>query len=118
MSQETIDCNMSEIQPRTHERAAAEFSRQATDALGDAITKLIVYGSTVRGETRGRDSDVDVFVVLDDADKEEELREIAYDVTLDYGVVVSVQVRTTEQFERRKDHPFIKNVLSEGYSYG
>lgn len=118
MIQGTIDCDMSDIQPRAHERAAEEFAQRATDALDEAISELIVYGSVVRGETRGRDSDVDVFVVLNDGDKEEQLREIAYDVTLDYGVVVSVQVRTRDQFEERKDHPFIKNVLNEGYSYG
>lgn len=101
-----------------HERAADEFAHRAREALGDSIHELILYGSTVRGETRGRDSDVDLFVVLSDKDREDKLREIDYNVTLEYGLVVSVQTQTRERFEERRDTPFVKNVLRERRSYG
>lgn len=101
-----------------HERAADAFAKRAREALGESIHELILYGSTVRGETRGRDSDVDMFVVLTDREREDELREIAYDITLEYGLVVSVQTQTRERFENRRGTPFVKNVLHEGRSYG
>lgn len=109
---------MSESAAQPHERAFSEFARRATERFGDRIHELILYGSTVRGETRGRDSDVDVFLVLDSREYEDELRDIAYDVALHYGVVVSLHVEETEEFETQRDHPFIKNVLREGRSYG
>lgn len=101
-----------------HELAADEFARRAREALGESIHTLVLYGSTVQSETRGRNSDVDMFAVLNDADREEELREIAYDVTLEYGLVVSVQTQTRERFEERRETPFVKNVLREGRTYG
>lgn len=109
---------MSEPHAGTHEQAFEAFARQAHGALGESIRELILFGSTVRGETRGRDSDVDVFVILDSKDAEDELRDIAYDVSLEYGVVISIHAQTKDRFEERKDHPFIKNVLREGRSYG
>jgi predicted nucleotidyltransferase len=77
-----------------HERAAEEFAGRARAALDDYIHELILYGSTVRGENRGQDSDVDMFVVLNDPEREDELRDIAYDITLEYGLVLSVQTQT------------------------
>lgn len=102
---------------QTHERAAEAFAQRARDALGDSIHELILFGSTVRGETRGQDSDVDIFVVLDSTDHDDELNEIAFDVTLEYGVAVSVHTQPKERFEHRKDHPFVNQVLTEGRSY-
>lgn len=92
-----------ELADRAHERAAEAFAQRAQDALGNSIHESILFSSTVRRETRGRDSDVDMFVVLDSTDHEEELNEIAFDVMLEYGVVVSVHTQSKEQFEHRKD---------------
>lgn len=108
---------MGALDPRAHERAASAFADRATDAFGDEIRELVVFGSTARGETRGRDSDVDVLVVIDDAEHEDELRDIAYDVSLEHGVSVSLFVESIDAFRQRQDHPFIRNVLREGRSY-
>lgn len=101
-----------------HEQAFEEFARRAKDRLGDSIANVILYGSAARGETRGIDSDVDVLVVVESTGYETELRDIAYDVMLDYGVLVSLNIKTVEQFEVRKNHPFLKHVLREGRSHG
>ncbi|WP_458210455.1 nucleotidyltransferase domain-containing protein [Haladaptatus sp. NG-SE-30] len=100
-----------------HEQAAEEFAAAAQAEYGEHIEDLIVFGSTVRGETRGRDSDVDIFVIVTDETITDDLRDLAYDVQLDYSVVVSVHIQTTERFAKRKNHPFIKHVLTEGRSY-
>lgn len=100
-----------------HDRAAEAFVEAARERHGDSIRKLVVFGSTVRGETRGTDSDVDVFAVVEDGDVVDTLRDLAYDVTLDHGVVVSVHALTTDRFAERNEHPFVKRVLAEGRSY-
>lgn len=61
-------------------------------------------------------------VVSDDVDPaavRDELRDVAYDVLLDYGPVVQTHVVSRSQFEddRRSAHPFVENVLREGRSY-
>jgi predicted nucleotidyltransferase len=108
---------MSESVSQPHERAFEAFAERARDALGESIHELLLFGSAARGEARGIDSDVDVFVVLDSTDDEDELRDIAYEVQLEYGVVLSLHVKSKERFEERKDHPFVKNVLRDGRSH-
>ena len=109
---------MCESVSQPHEQAFAVFAERARDAFGDAIHELLLFGSAARGEAHGIDSDVDVFVVLDTTEHADELRDIAYEVQLEHGVVVSVHVKAKDRFEARKDHPFIKNVLRDGRSYG
>ncbi|GAA0196837.1 nucleotidyltransferase domain-containing protein [Haladaptatus pallidirubidus] len=108
---------MTDADPSLHEQATEAFAAAAQDEFGDQIEDLIVFGSTVRGETRGMDSDVDIFMIVTNESIVDDLRDLAYDVQLDYSVVVSVHVQTAERFAERKNHPFIKHVLSEGRSY-
>lgn len=100
-----------------HEDAADAFAARARDEHGESIDHLVVFGSTIRGEARGIGSDVDVFLVLSDAHCEGALRDLAYDIGLEYGVVISVHTLTTDRFEARADHPFIRTVFEEGRSY-
>jgi|AntDeeMetagen134_2_1112570.scaffolds.fasta_scaffold05338_2 predicted nucleotidyltransferase len=108
---------MSESASQPHERAFETFAERAHEALGDSIHELLLFGSAAKGDTRGIDSDVNVFVVLDTTEHADELRDIAYDVQLEYGVVVSVHAKSKARFEERRDHPFVKNVLRDGRSY-
>lgn len=107
---------MNESASHSHEQSFEAFAERAQDALGDSIRELLLFGSVARGEARGIDSDVDVFVVLDTTEHADELRDIAYEVQLEYGVVLSLHVKSKDRFEKRKDHPFIKNVLRDGRS--
>ena len=72
---------------------------------------------TVRGEARGIESDVDIFVVLNEDGYEDHLRKIAYEYQLDTGIVISIHTMMRDRFEQRRDHPFIQTVLTEGRSY-
>lgn len=101
----------------THEQAFEEFASRAMEAHGEHIEEIILFGSTARGETRGIDSDVDVFVVVDTMEIRDALGEIAYDVMHEYGVVVAEVVKPKELVENNPDHPFLKNVRSEGRAY-
>ena len=100
-----------------HEQAAEAFADAAHEKYGDQIEDLLVFGSTARGETRGTDSDVDIFVVVSDDSIVDALRNLAYEIQLEYTVLVSVHTQTSERFAERKNHPFIKHVLAEGRSY-
>ena len=101
-----------------HNSAADAFVRIIDDREIPGLESLILFGSTVRGEATGLRSDVDfVATVSDDANKraiEDELREIAYEVMLEYGPVVEVHVLSRSTFEQRRDHPFIRRVVREG----
>ena len=108
---------MSESQSSSHEQAFETFARRTRDSLGDSLHELILFGSTARGETRGPDSDVDVFAVVETEAQEEELLVLANEIGLEYGVFVSVQTQTVARFEARKSHPFIQTVLEEGRRY-
>lgn len=105
------------VGPDAHEDAFETFAERALEHHGEAIRDVILFGSAASGETRGVDSDVDVLVVADAEDLKASLREIAYDVQLEYGVVVSLHVLTAERFEDRRNHPFVRSVLQHGRSY-
>ena len=106
-----------------HAAAAEVFVDRARSEHGDVITELYVFGSTIRGEASNRSSDVDVLIVFDDdTDRDavaDSLRDIAYDVMLEYGPLVELHILDESTFERHRQegNPFVRNVLSEGHSY-
>ena len=106
-----------------HTAAAKAFVDRARSRFGSEITALYVFGSTIRGETRGLASDVDILIVLNNtADQEataEALRDLAYDVMLEYGPVVELHILSEREFERSQNqgNPFIQNVVHEGRLY-
>ena len=106
-----------------HTDAAAAFVDRARSRHGDEIVELYVFGSTVRGDAHGRSSDVDVLIVLDEeTDRDvtaDSLRDIALDVTIEYGPAVELHILSETTFDRyrREGNPFIRNVVTEGRSY-
>lgn len=106
-----------------HADAAEAFVGRALARFDQEIEGLYVFGSTVRGDATGLDSDVDVLVVLADDVKQasvaETLRDVAYDVMLEYGPVVELHVMSAAEFRdsRSRSNPFVKTVVREGRSY-
>lgn len=111
-----------DLPPDAHADAAAAFVDRARSRHGDELVELYVFGSTVHGDADGRSSDVDVLVVLDEAtDRDviaDSLRDVALDVTIEYGPAVGLHVLTEPTFERyrREGDPFIRTVVIEGRS--
>lgn len=107
-----------------HDAAAEAFVSRVEQQFGDAIETVTVFGSTVRGEAEGRSSDVDVLVVLanetDRSDVEDVIREVAYDVMLEYGPVIELHILTRGRFDalHERRNPFVRQAVSEGRSYG
>lgn len=104
---------------RRREQSFEEFARRLTDALGEAIHEIILYGSTARGEAT-ETSDVDILVVLEGT-VEENHREVvsivAFEVGLDYDVAISYHLQSKERFDAQRDSPFLKNVIRDGRFY-
>lgn len=106
----------------THRREQAfeEFARRVTNALGEEIYEIILYGSTARGEAT-ETSDVDVLLVTEgtaEEDHRKTVSRLAFDIGLEYDVAISYHFQSKDRFESRQDSPFLTSVLSEGRSYG
>lgn len=100
-----------------HRDAAEAFTRQARDRYGDAIEAILLYGSVARGTERGADSDVDLLVVVSDtvyaSSLEDYLRDLAYEIELDRGVVLSLLVLSESDVDAQTDRPFFATVQQD-----
>lgn len=105
---------MAEPRPSPHHRAAEAFARQVRERFDDAVETVLLYGSVARGDERGVGSDVDLMVVLrdevDGAALEERVRDLAYDIELEHGVVLSLVVLPSMAYEQRTERPFFEHV--------
>ena len=83
---------------------------------GEGISRVILYGSHVRGEAT-KDSDIDVLVLVDQSlnpfQVRESLSDFLFDILLEEGELVSVIVIPENLFENYNS-PFILNVKREG----
>lgn len=100
-----------------HEDAVAAFVDRLEAADLPEVRRLVLFGSVARA-THTDDSDIDILAVLaegaDEADVEERLRDIAYDVMLDHGTVFSIHGVTESTLRSRSDHPFFERALGDG----
>jgi len=92
-----------------------EFVKRASEAYGDRIHSIILFGSVARGTARP-DSDIDLLVVTDEEDfrLRRELIGMAFDMLLETEEDISVKVLSQRDFEARKGFSFLRNVISEG----
>jgi predicted nucleotidyltransferase len=102
--------------PENKRRALESFVKVLKEKYGDRIHKIILFGSTARGEAE-EESDVDILIIADGV-TQKEVSKIAFQILLKYGVVISSIVEDKLQFEKYKDYSFHRNILKEGVKIG
>ena len=94
---------------------ADEFARRVRQRFPGA--RIWVFGSRVRGDA-DPESDLDCLVVLDRVDRatDRAIRDIAWEVGLDRGVVITTVVLDEAQFHHgpASESTLVANVLREG----
>lgn len=81
------------------------------------VTKIVVFGSRARG-TADPDSDLDLYIELPelDADLRGEIRQIAWEISLEEGMVISTFVVTTSAVVESPlgANPILQTIEREG----
>jgi len=100
---------------RRYREAVESFTNRAVRELGDRIDAIILYGSAARNEA-DENSDIDVLILTAHPEIRERVYDIAYDVNLEYDVLLSFFFIDRERFLRLLElgSPFAENVLTEG----
>jgi predicted nucleotidyltransferase len=101
-----------------HERdVLAEFLSRLRERCGDGIAHVWLFGSKIRGDF-DEESDVDLLIVAHNGGEalEKAVGEIAYDLSLEHGVLLCEHVVSAWRFAqmRARQEPLYKNVAREG----
>ena len=91
-------------------RIARKVKRRLSEITN--VRKLVVYGSPAKGKAT-KFSDFDLYIELNanvNPALQRRIREIAWEVSLDSGVVISTLVAS----DRLKGQPILKEILAEG----
>jgi len=93
-----------------------ELKSSLLKELGDKVKSIVVYGSVSRGEA-DEESDLDVFIVLEDNSIYRRVSDIAYKIDLKNRTATSIFWVTPEELMKylKNGSPFIENVASEGF---
>lgn len=93
------------------------LNKQLKETLDTALKEIILFGSYARGDYT-IDSDMDFLVIIDETnikEKEELILDIAVDLSIQYGVVISVFIKNLSNYLMEKKYkPFLKTIEKEG----
>ena len=83
--------------------------------FGKKIDVIVLYGSAATGAAT-EDSDIDVLIITDDDSIREEIYDIAYDVNLQFDVLLSLFFISRKDFSRLVEigSPFAEEVIHKG----
>lgn len=105
--------------PKIVNEKIQEFIKEMQQLLGARVKKIILYGSYARGDYN-KQSDVDIMILTDLSfeeieDYRDKISDIAYDIELNTGIILSPIIKNIEKYNERVDFvPFYKNVQKEG----
>ncbi len=101
-------------------RILCEFRNKTKSIMGDSLKQMILYGSYARGDY-GDNSDMDIMVLTELTDDriiqiEDEIFDAAYDIELEYGVPISVNIKNEKHFKNWVNSlPYYSNIQKEGF---
>lgn len=100
-------------------RILCEFRNKTKSIMGDSLKQMILYGSYARADY-GDNSDMDIMVLTELTDDriiqiEDEIFDAAYDIELEYGVPISVNIKNEKHFKNWVNSlPYYSNIQKEG----
>lgn len=93
------------------------FSQSVRESFPGRVQRVVVFGSKARGEATP-DSDLDVLVVVSEADwaSKSRIRLLGYELALGKDVVPSIVVYSADEFRRRKESRsvFVESIERTG----
>lgn len=97
-------------------KAIEQFIKQIVNKYGQKIESIRLYGSILDGRYCPGESDIDILVISPDRDLDEEILDMETEISLKYGVVLSVLLDTPEEVKMtlKMGEPFIKKVIEKG----
>lgn len=97
--------------------ALEEFHKKAINLFSNKIKEIKIFGSTARGKD-SFDSDIDVFILVDEKDDKllEKIIEISSDICIKYGVLISSKIFSVKHWNELKklNTLLYKNIEKEG----
>lgn len=98
-------------------KALSEFEEKLKKNFGNNKFEIILFGSKARGDS-SEESDVDLLVLLKDVRNTKEARrkikDVAGDISLKWGVLITNVVVTLREFKEKEDYSFFQRVRKEG----
>jgi uncharacterized protein len=95
------------------------LDRELSEIYGERYRGLVLFGSYARGEARGKDSDVDLLVLLEGEvngwQEYLKIEPVSWPLSLESGYVLSIFPVNIEAYEEPRK-PFIVNARKEGVS--
>jgi predicted nucleotidyltransferase len=101
---------------KNEERAILKrFKAEVEKILADRLDRVVLFGSRSRGDA-APDSDFDLLVTVQSLQKtdKDKVFDIATDLSLEYGTVLTVLVVSTEDFTEDRYFYLYENIQKEG----
>ncbi len=97
------------------EKIIQHFKERVTEPLGDRLDRIVLFGSRARGDAE-EDSDFDFLVTVKNlqADDKDRVRQIAWELSLEYDTVITPLVIPVEDFVEEKYFYLHENIHKEG----
>lgn len=92
-----------------------EIQRALSMESGKGLHSLVLYGSMARGQA-GKESDIDILLVLESESLYEKCLGIVYDIDLKNQSFTSIFWTTPTELKRHLERgsPFLENIFEEG----
>ena len=91
------------------------FKERVTETLGYRLDRIVLFGSRARGDAE-EDSDFDFLVTVKnpEVDDKEHVRQIAWELSLEYATVITPLVVHGKDFVEEKYFYLHENIHKEG----